>query len=68
MTSFDKTLYVQRLLFQLQQERKQVTRDKETDSLVLMYEVAAAKALDNVVENLQEALTTMGFFPAFRER
>ena len=68
MTSFDKSLYIQRLLFQLQQTRKQITMDKETDSLITMYEVEASKALDNTVESLQEALTVAGFFPVIRER
>jgi hypothetical protein len=68
MSPFEKTLYLQRLIYQLQSERKNTNRDKETDSLITMYEVNAAHDLDNAIENLQEALTVMGFFPVIKER
>jgi hypothetical protein len=55
-------------MFQLQAERNKFTRDKETDSLVAMYEANCAKGLLDAIENAQEALTVMGFFPVFKER
>lgn len=67
MTSFEKTLYIQRLLYQLHVTRKQIARDNQTESLISMYEIESSKALDNSVESLQEALTVAGFFPAIKE-
>lgn len=68
MTSFEKSLYLQRLLYQTEKELTNQNRDKESKSLALMYMTQASTALDDAVECYTEALSTLGFFPAIKER
>ena len=62
---FDKTLYVQRLLFAIDNDYSHL--DEYAQNAVKQLKQEANRDIDNAIEDLQNALEVTGFFPQIRE-
>lgn len=64
-TNYEKTLYIQRLLYQVESERTFFSQ--ESAYQVERLKDAVGKELDACIESLQHILEITGFFPEIRE-
>lgn len=64
---YDKTLYLQRLLFAIDNNMRDATVDEEANTLKERLLQQAREDIDNAITSLTDILEIIGYFPTIRE-
>ena len=63
MTPYEKTLYIQRLLYQAEKAAREVDKDSVTMQGIAYFEKTAMQELDRAIDSYHELLEMCGYVP-----